>query len=153
MTWWVLIKEESWLHSVKTTNVLMNNTTHNNNKKILCKQFMVIIHSNWSFRLRVVGFLAFCLLSHVLVYIMLNIICFRSALRILPDLACFRQLLCAIHILYQFCFQCSSRRFLKEFSVPANTMLGGKLFQFFYNSVSKKKRKKCILISKNCLLV
>ena len=28
-------------------------------------------------------------------------------------------------------FQCLSRRFLKEFSVPANTMLDGKMFQLF----------------------
>ena len=67
-----------------------------------------------------------------------------GVLRILPDLACFRQLFCAIHILYQFCFQCSSRRFLKEFSVPANTMLGGKLFQLFITLLKKwKKMKKC----------
>ena len=30
-----------------------------------------------------------------------------------------------------FCFQCLSRRFLKEFSVPANTVWDGKLFQLF----------------------
>ena len=41
-------------------------------------------------RLWLIGFLAFCLLSHVLVYNMLSIILFRSAAYI--DLACFRQL-------------------------------------------------------------
>ena len=32
---------------------------------------------------------------------------------------------------YIFCFQCLSRRFLKEFSVLANTVWDGKLFQLF----------------------
>ena len=70
-------------------------------------------------------FLALCLLSRILVYIMVNIVLFRSAACI--GLACFRQLPCAQKI----CSQCFSSRFLKAFNVPAYTMLGGKLFQLF----------------------
>ena len=42
------------------------------------------------------------------------------------DLACFCH---GYLVLYIFCSQCLFRRFLNEFSVPANTMFGGKLFQ------------------------
>ena len=42
--------------------------------------------------------LAFCLLNRILVYIMLSIILFKSALCI--DLACFGQLPCAINVLF-----------------------------------------------------
>ena len=38
-----------------------------------------------------------------------------------------------------FCSQCLFRRILKEFSVPANTMLGGKLFQLFIIVSEKNK--------------
>ena len=75
-------------------------------------------------RLRFVGFVAICLRSRVLVNNMRSIIPFRSTAYI--DLACFHQLPCTIY-----CFQCLSRRFLKEFSVPADTMLDGELFQLF----------------------
>ena len=52
---------------------------------------------------------------------------------------------------YIFCFQCTPTRFLKEFSVPANTVLDGKLFQLFVTLLVKNKMY--ILISKNCLLM
>ena len=42
-----------------------------------------------------------------------------------------RKLTWLVFLSYIFCFQCSSTRFLKEFSVPANTVLDGKLFQLF----------------------
>ena len=48
---------------------------------------------------------------------------FLRVLRVLTGLV-----LASYLVLYIFCSQCLSRRFLKEFSVPANTMLGGKLF-------------------------
>ena len=57
---------------------------------------------------------------------------FKSAACI--DLACFRHLPCAIYILFQ--VQRLSRRPVFEgvYGVPANTMLGGKLFQLIvYN--------------------
>jgi len=44
------------------------------------------------------------------------------------DLACFRH---GYLVLYIFCSQYLFRRFLNEFSVPASTMFGGKLFQLF----------------------
>ena len=56
--------------------------------------FLVSYHIN----LQLVGFLAFCLLSRILVYIMLNITLFKSAACI--DRACFRQLPCAIYFLF-----------------------------------------------------
>ena len=76
---------------------------------------------------------------------MSNIILFKIAACI--DLACFRQFffffrrvaniillmvlsLLSYLVLYIFCSQCLSRRFLREFSIPANTMLGGRLFQY-----------------------
>ena len=41
---------------------------------------------------------------------------------------------------YIFCFQCLSERFLKEFSIPADMMLDGKLFQLFI-TVSKREKE------------
>jgi len=43
---------------------------------------------------------------------------------------------------YIFCFQCLSKRFLKEFSIPANMMLDGKLFQLF---ITLKEKKNCLV--------
>ena len=87
-------------------------------------------------RLRLVGFLAFCLLTSY----------FDAAC---IDMACFQQLPCAI---YTFCSQCSFRSVVvfNVFDVPANTMLSNKLFQLFI-TLLVKPHKKCILICKNCL--
>ena len=60
-------------------------------------------------RLRLIGFLAFCLLSHVLVYNICSAL-FSGVLHILTWLAFVRYF-----VLYIFCFQCLSSRFLKEF--------------------------------------
>ena len=74
-------------------------------------------------RLQFVGFSSFCLLICVLVYIMLNIL--------LGVLCKLTWLVFVIYFIpYIFCFQYLSR-FLKEFSVCANTVLDGKLFQVF----------------------
>ena len=79
------------------------------NKVIVCIVFGVCFHQrpmrpldpcicSYHIRLWLVGFLAFCLLSHVLVSVMVCIILFRSAAY--TDLAYFRQLPCAIYILF-----------------------------------------------------
>ena len=98
---------------------------------------LLVYHIN----LRLVGFLASFLLSCTLVYIMVSIIIFKNVLTWF--------IFVSYLVLYIFCSQCLSRWFLKEFSVPTNIVLGGKLFQFsVYYSVSTKTGH-----SKNCLVV
>ena len=95
-------------------------------------------------RLRLVDFLAFCFRSRVLVYILCSALFFLGVLPILTWLV-----FVIYHVPLIFCFQCLSRRFLKAFSVPANSMFGGKLFQLLITLLVKM----CILIRKNCLIV
>ena len=80
-------------------------------------------HHHHHISLRLVGFLAFCLLTSY----------FDAAC---IDMACFQQLPCAI---YTFCSQCSFRSgfFFYVFDVPANTMLSDKLFQLFITLLVK----------------
>ena len=80
-------------------------------------------------RLRLVGFLAFFLLIRVLVWIMLNIILWECCVNC-PGLFS-SVILCHIG------FQYLSKRFLKEFNVPANTIVGWQIVPTVYNSVSK----------------
>ena len=73
-----------------------------------------------------ISFLAFCLLSHILVYTVVNIILIKSGACIYPD--CFHQLHCAIYFsvpsvcLEDCLFVCvcvCARVRVKEFNVPA----------------------------------
>ena len=57
-----------------------------------------MVHIIIIIRLLLIGFIAFCLLSHILVYIMLSVILFNSAACI--DLACFHQLACDMIYIY-----------------------------------------------------
>ena len=103
-------------------------------------QFLVSYHiiSDYSSQ---AFYLALCLLVliHVLVYITLEqhySLGLIGVLRKLTWIVCVCYLKCHVmmYFIYIFCCQCLSRRFLKEFSVPANssnTMLDGKLFQLF----------------------
>ena len=81
-------------------------------------------------RLRLVDFSAFCLLICVfgLYYVQHSffLLLFLGVLCKLTWLV-----FVSYFVPYIFWFQCLSRRFLKEFSVRANTVLDGKLFQVF----------------------
>ena len=73
-------------------------------------------------------------------------LCFRLYYAQHYSLAVLRKLTWLVFVSYLMpyilCFQCLSRRFLNEFSVPANTMLDGRLFQLFITLLVKFKFKK-----------
>ena len=76
------------------------------------------------------------LLSSILIYIIVNIILFKSAACTGSDLACFYQLPCGSCAKY-FLFPMFLNFKTLKFSVPANTTSDGKLFQMLMTQLVK----------------